>query len=66
MNEAQMSAAAYNRRQAMQVWRPVQVSYHAPRHPRYPSRYRSDGRSLARHALAALVILGALVLIANV
>ncbi len=66
MSQKQASVAAYNRRQAMQVWRPLVHYSRMPMHPRYSSHRCATGRNLARHVLATLVIVGALVLVANI
>lgn len=62
-----VSNAEYNRRQAMQVWDAPQLMMgRTPLHPMYMARRGESARSLAHHALGILLVLGALVLMANV
>lgn len=59
--------AAYNRQQAMQVWGATRpVTGRAAVRREYIARRQQYGRSLARHALGTLLVLGALALMANV
>jgi hypothetical protein len=64
--DTSVSNAAYNRHQAMQVWGTVRPMNRVPVHPMYAARRMPTGRSLAHSALGILLVLSALVLMANV